>query len=138
MNRITKGSIEAEISNATVKLQREHLGRGATDVRAFLVGDLVIVRCTGIFTPTEARLVATDDGQRLIRQTREELRHIVREEMENSIADVTGAKVLRSYADMNVQASELIEIYVLDEDVEKKLLRQDLDRLGGIMPTKRL
>ena len=54
MTRITKGTMEAEIAAATVRTQREQIGRGATDVRAYVVGEMVIVRCTGILTPAEA------------------------------------------------------------------------------------
>jgi uncharacterized protein YbcI len=136
MNRVTKGTIEAEIAATTVRLQREHQGRGATEVRAFLVGEMVLVRCTGIFTPAETHLTSTEEGKRLIRQTREELRGIVQEELENAVAAIVGCAVLRSYCDMNVEAAELIEVYVLEQDIEKRLLRQDLDRLGGLLPRK--
>lgn len=136
MNRVTKGSIEAEIAATVVRLQRKHLGRGASDVRAFLVGDLVLVRCTDIFTPAEALLTATGEGKRLIQQAREEMRAIVRSELESAVAAITGCEVLRSYCDMNVEAAELIEVYVLEQDMEKSLLRQDLERLGGLLPRK--
>jgi len=50
VNRPIKGSLEAGIANAVVRFQREQQERGATDVRAHLLGDLVLVRCTSIFT----------------------------------------------------------------------------------------
>ena len=136
MSRVTKGSIEAEIAATVVRLQRKHQGRGASDVRAFLIGDLVLVRCTDIFTPGEVLLSGTIEGKKLIRQTREEMRAIVRDELEGAVAAIIGCKVLRSYCDMNVEAAELIEVYVLEQDIEKSLLRQDLDRLGGLLPRK--
>jgi uncharacterized protein YbcI len=136
MSRVTKGSLEAEISSVAVRLQRKHLGRGASDIRAFLIGDLVLVRCTDIFTPAEALLTATDEGKRLIRQTRDEMRGIVRGELESAVSAIVGCAVLRSYWDMNVEAAELVEVYVLEQDIEKSLLRQDLDRLSGVLPRK--
>lgn len=136
MNRPTKGTIEAEVANAVVRFQREQQGRGPTDVRAYLLGDLVLVRCGGIFTPTEARLAASEEGRRLIRSSRQELRFLVRQEIEAVIAEIVGCEVLRSYADIDVEAAEMIEVYVLELDLEKRMLRQDLDRLGGVAPKR--
>lgn len=121
MNRPTKGSIEAEIAGAVVRFQREQQGRGATEVRAHLVGDLILVRCAGIFTPTEARLSATEEGRRLIKSAREELRSINRVEIEAILARIVGSEVLRSYYDVDVEAAEQIEVYVLAVNVERRL-----------------
>lgn len=129
MERATKGSMEAEIANAVVRFQREQQGRGATEVRAHLLGDMVVVRCAGIFTPTEARLSASEEGRRLIKSARQELRSINRAEIEGIIAGLVGCPVVRSYYDVDVDAAEQVEIYMLAQDVEKRLLRQDVDRL---------
>ena len=123
MTRPTKGTIEAEISNAVVRFQREQQGRGPSDARAHLVGELILVRCTGIFTPTEARLAVTDEGRRLIKSARQELRSISHAEIEAVIADIAGCAVLRSYGDLNVEVAEQVEVYVLDADLEKRLAR---------------
>jgi uncharacterized protein YbcI len=132
VNRATKGTIESEAAGAVVRFQREQQGRGPADVRAHLVGDLLLVRCSGIFTPTEAHLAATEEGRRLIKSARQELRSINHADMENILAGIVGCKVIRSYCDVDVEAAEQMEVYVLETDLEKRLLRQDLDRLSGI------
>jgi uncharacterized protein YbcI len=131
--RTTKGSIEAEVANALVRFQREQQGRGATDVRAHLVGDIMIVRSGGIFTPTEAHLAASEEGRRLIKSARQELRAIHRKEVETIVARVAAVEVVRSYYDVDVDSAEQVEVYILSVDVEKRLLRQDVERLtsGG-------
>lgn len=136
VNRQTKGTIEAEVANAVVRFQREQQGRGPSDVRAHVVGDLLLVRCTGIFTPTEAHLAATEEGRRLIKSARQELRSINHAEIEGLIAGIVGCKVVRSYCDVDVQAAEQMEVYVLGADVEKRLLRQDLEQLSGLVPKR--
>ncbi len=123
VNRPTKGTIEAEVSNAIVRFQREQQGRGPTDVRAHLVGDLILVRCAGIFTPTEARLAATDEGRKLIKSARQELRSISHAEIESIVAGIVGCPVVRSYGDISVEAAEQMEVYVLSLDLEKRLMR---------------
>ena len=117
----TKGSVEADIANAVVRFQREQQGRGAADVRAHLLGDMVIVRCGGILTPVEARLLASDEGRRLIKSARIELRSINHAELEALVGAITGAHVLRSYYDLTVEAAEQVEVFMLDSDVEKRL-----------------
>jgi len=123
MERITKGSIESEVASAVVRFQREQQGRGATEVRAHLLGDMVVVRCGGIFTPTEAHLSATEEGRRLIKSARQELRSINRSEIEAIVARIVGIDVSRSYYDVDVDAAEQVEIYMLAADIEKRLLR---------------
>ena len=128
----TKGSIEAEIAKAVVKFHREQQGRGPADVHAHIVGDLVLVQCTGILTINEGKLAVTEEGRRLILSARRELRSINHQEIEETISTIVDAKVQRSYGDVNVEAGEMMEVYVLDADVERRLLRQDLNRLGEI------
>jgi uncharacterized protein YbcI len=136
MNRPTKGTIEAEVANAVVRFHREQQGRGPADVHAHLLGDLILVRSAGIFTPTEMRLAASEEGRRLIKSARQELRSINHGELEGLIAGIIGCRVLRSYGDVNVEAAEQMEVFVLEADLEKRLLRQDLDRLSGLAPKK--
>ena len=132
----TKGTIESEVANAVVKFQREQQGRGATDIRAHLLGDLIVVRCGGIFTQTEAHLAVSDAGRRLIKSARQELRSINRAEIEAIVGQIAGCEVVRSYYDLEVGAAEQVEVYVLSVDVEKRLLRQDVDKLLGIAPKR--
>lgn len=121
MGRLTKGAIEAEVANAVVRYQREQQGRGPSDVRAHLIGDLLVVRCTGILTATETRLLASDEGRKLIRSARQELRSISHRDIEEAVAVIAGCAVLRSYCEVNVEAAEEIEVYVLAEDLERRL-----------------
>lgn len=132
---LTKGTIEADIAGAVVRFQREQQGRGASDVRAHLIGDLVLVRCSGIFTPIEARLLTSDEGRRLIRSSRMELRSINRGQIEDVLAQLVGCPVVRSFYD--VDAGEQVEVYVLALDVERRRLRQEVERLGGVAAAPR-
>ena len=120
-NKPTKGSLEAEIANAVGRFQREQQGRGPTDVRAHLIGELVIVRCSGIFTQTEAHLAATEDGRKLIKSARQELRSINHAEIERIVGTILGCGIRRSYYDVDVDAAEQVEVFVLDVDIEKRL-----------------
>lgn len=130
--QITKGALEAEIANAAVKFQREQMGRGAGQVRAFILGDMAIIRSSEIFTPIEKRLAATQDGLKLIQSSRRELSSINHTEIEGIIADIVQIKVIFSYYDVDVERAEQIEIFIFEKDVEKKMLRGDIDKFSGL------
>jgi uncharacterized protein YbcI len=136
VNRRTKGTIEAEIANAAVRFQREQQGRGPSDVHVHLIGDIVLIRCIGILTPTEVRLATTEEGRRLVRSARQELRAISRMENEALVANVVGCSVVRSYSDVDIEAGEQMEVYVLEADIERRLLRQELDMLNRLGPKR--
>lgn len=132
--RVTKKSIEAGIANAVGRYQREQHGRGAVDVRAHLLSDMVVIRSGGIFTPTEAHLAATEDGRRLIKSARQELRSINRPEMEAIVAAIVESAILRSYYDLDVETAEQVDVLILGEDVEQRLLRDEVERLTRLAP----
>lgn len=119
MNFPSKGALEAEIASAITRFHREQQGRGPNDVRAHLVGDLVLVRCQGIFTPIETNLAASDEGRKLIKSARRELRSINHLEIEEIVGKLAGCAVLRSHCDLSVEAAEQVEVYVLACNLEK-------------------
>jgi len=132
VSRLTRGTIEAQVANAVTQFQREQQGRGPGEVEVHVLGDLILVRSRRIFTVTETRLAATEAGCKLIKSARQELRAITRADQESLISTAAGCKVIRSYGDVDIEAAEQMEVFVLEIDLEKRLLRQELDALGGI------
>ena len=120
MNFPTKGALEADVAAAITRFHREQQGRGPGEVRAFVVSDMILVRCSQIFTPIEAHLSASDEGRKLIKSARQELRSINHDEIETVIGELIGCGVARSYCDLNVEAAEQIEIYILELNLEKQ------------------
>lgn len=123
MDTRTRGAVEADLASAVVKFHREQYGRGPSDIRAALLGDLAIVRCIGVLTPTEVRLASTESGRRLVRSSRQELRSIVHRDVEGIVGAIAGCAVLRSYCDVDVEAGEQLEVYVLERSLEFPLGR---------------
>ena len=116
----SRGSIEAAIAAASVRFQREQQGRGPAEVRAHLLGDMVLVRSTGIFTQTEGHLAGSEEGRRLIKSARHELRSINHLEIESIVAGLVGCPVLRSFYDVDVREGEQMEVFVLAWNLEKQ------------------
>src|SRR5437016_5300254 len=53
----TQGELEAAICDGMTRFEQEHMGRGPKDIRAHLIGDLLVVRLQGVLTAAEQQLV---------------------------------------------------------------------------------
>jgi uncharacterized protein YbcI len=67
----TKGQIEAEISDAFVKFEKEYMGRGPDETKTYIIEDMVVIRLQRVLTPAEQHLAKAGDdarGRTLIKQ----------------------------------------------------------------------
>jgi uncharacterized protein YbcI len=112
----TRGDIEAEVSEAIIKFEREYMGRGPEEARTYIIDDLVIVRLRGVLTPAEKQLAkseSTDQGRSLIKQVRMELLEKARPLLEVLVQDITGQKVKSMHTDISTITGERIIVFSL-------------------------
>jgi uncharacterized protein YbcI len=112
----TKGQMEAEISEAIVKFEREYMGRGPEEARTYLLDDIIIVRLHGVLTPAERQLARSDSeghGRALIKQVRMELLEKARPLLETIIRDITGQTVKSLHTDISTVTGERIIVLSL-------------------------
>lgn len=114
----SKGEIESTIRNAIIKFEQEFLGRGPDDVRAYLVKDLVLVRLKGVLTPAEKQLAKTPEGVEMVKQLRQTLIAQGRDRLCDQIAELTGAKALALFTDIDAHLGERVFVITLDRDLE--------------------
>ena len=69
MERITKGQMEAKISEAIIKFEKDFMGRGPMETDSFIIKDAIFIRLKGVLTPAEEQLAKTSDGAKLIKKT---------------------------------------------------------------------
>ena len=112
--------MEAEVSQAVVKYEREYMGRGPTDARTHLLRDMVIVRLKGILTPAEHQLIRVE-GVELLKEVRTKLLETGRQRLEKSVQEITGLPVVSMHSDLSTKTGERIVIFVLSEDIEERL-----------------
>lgn len=115
-------SIEERIAEVVSRFHEEQQGCLAEETRAYILADMVLVRSSGCYTETEKRLAQSDDGRKLIKSARRELRSLTRRDVEARVAMVMGRKVLRSYWDLDVRLGEQVEVYVLEATREGSVL----------------
>lgn len=121
MNTISKESLELEIANAINRYHREQQGKAPGRIHVVLSGNMVVVLSNDIFTPTEEQLVGSEDGRKIIKSARRELRSLTRESAHAAIASCCGCPVLRSYWDLDVRVGEQLETYILSDDLGRRL-----------------
>ena len=116
----TKGQVEADISMAMTKFEKEHLGRGPKTVRTYIIEDMILIRLIGILTPAEQKLSTEFDGAQIVKQTRRRLIESSRSIIENIIEDTTGAKVQTLHTDISSRTGERIFVLGLDKNLENE------------------
>ncbi len=94
------------------------MGRGPKAIHAHLIGDLLVVRLTGVLTVAEQQLVATlaaAKGRDLLKQVRIHLVETARPVLEAMVHDVTGVKVVSLHHDISTRTGEEIVVFTLAE-----------------------
>lgn len=113
----TKGQIEAEISGAIIRFEKEYMGRGPEETKTYLLEDMIVVRLRGVLTPAEKNLAKSqgdNQGRNLIKQIRAELLEKARCILDVLIQDITGCKVRSLHSDLSTLTGERIIIFTLE------------------------
>jgi uncharacterized protein YbcI len=113
----TKSELEAEISKAIVRFEKEYMGRGPLETRTYLMDDLVLVRLKGVLTPAEHKLVQAEErhrGRDLIKEARQKLLEHGRPCLEAVIKDILGIAVKSMHTDISTKTGERIIVFTLE------------------------
>lgn len=113
----TRGQIESQVAVFINGFEREHMGRGASEVRAYLVEDMLLVRLRGILTPAEQQLAKSesrDRGRELIKQVRLELLNRAQPMLSAGIRDITGVPVRSLHLDISTRFGEKVIVFSLE------------------------
>jgi len=117
----TKGQLEAQIATSITRFEREHLGRGPAEVRAWVIQDLILVRLKQVLTPAEEKLARDPEGYRLVKEVRRQLIEGSRSILDEMIQRLTGVQVASLHSDISVKTGERIIVFTLAENLEAKL-----------------
>lgn len=119
----SKGQAEAAITRAMIQFEREHMGRGPTDARTWIIQDLILVRLQGVLTPAEEKLAQDAEGKALIKQVRTQLIESSRGLLESMVNEITGIKVISLHSDISTHTGERMILLTMDENLEARFGR---------------
>jgi uncharacterized protein YbcI len=118
---MTKGQLEAKISEAIIRFEKEYMGRGPLETRTYIIEDLVLVRIKGVLTRAEQQLALSKEvmqGRQLIKQVRRELIESGKALLHAAISEITGKQVISIHTDISTKTGERVIIFSLDEKFE--------------------
>lgn len=113
----SKGQIEADISEALIKFEKEYMGRGPEETRTYIIDDMVVIRLQRVLTPAEQQLAKVSEdtrGRTLIKQVRTELLEKARPLLEPIIEVITAKKVISLHTDISTVTGERVIIFTLE------------------------
>jgi len=126
--RKTQGEIENVVCRGMCQFQQEYIGRGPSDVRAHLIGDLLVVRLQGVLTAAEQRMVEThsvEQGRDLLKQVRFLLFETAQMQISSMIQVITGSKVVSMHHDISTVTGEEVMIFALSEAPIRRFKKAD-------------
>ena len=112
---MNQGKIEDTINTWFISYQKQLFGRGAESVKTYIIDDMIILRSKGVLTPAERQLSKNHEGKCLIKELRYHLEEILRPELEKTVMEVLGRKIISLHNDISTKTGERIDIIVLDE-----------------------
>ncbi len=115
MNR-TKGQLEADICTAVIKFEKDYMGRGPLETKAYIIDDMVLVRLKNVLTQAELRLSdAPDrrDGRELVKRIRITLLEQGRPLLEAAVEKILGVKVKSLHTDISTVTGERVILFSL-------------------------
>lgn len=117
----TKGQIEAQISESIIKFEKEHMGRGPVETKAYILKDMIFVRLKKVLTPAEEHLSKSPTGAEMIKKIRVQLLESSREFLEKMIIEITGCQIKSLHTDISTRTGERIIVFTLDKSLEDEL-----------------
>ncbi|PKM62717.1 MAG: hypothetical protein CVU97_03860 [Firmicutes bacterium HGW-Firmicutes-21] len=121
---MTKGQLEAKISEAISKFEIEYMGRGPKNIRTYIINDMIIVRLTGFLSPSEQKLTDNSQGIELFKKVRTSLFEGGRGYLETLIIDVIGVAIISTYSDISTKTGEKIIVITTNRNLEELITKK--------------
>ncbi len=107
------GSLLAQISNAMVRIYKEHWGKGPTKARTIYTEDIVLTRLEEVFTKAEATLIRAGREEE-VRNMRIAFQRELEHEFVGAVERLTGRKVQAFVSEIHAATNMGIELFVLE------------------------
>ena len=119
--RMTKGQMEAKISEAFSRFEIEYMGRGPRQIKTYILQDMIIVRMIGFLSPSEKKLAETPQGVEQIKKLRAMLFEGVSAEVEAMILPIVNMDIASIHSDVSTKSGEKIVLITLGKNLEERL-----------------
>jgi len=118
---MTKGQLEARLSEAISRFEIECMGRGPEKIRTTILGDMIIVRQQGFLSKAEKNLALTREGVERIKGLRTALFENARQNLVETVNDVVSGTVVSTFSDVSTRTGEKIVVIIMDRNIEEQI-----------------
>ncbi len=117
---MTKGQVEAKISEAVSRFEIEYMGRGPKQIRTQILQDLIIIRLKGFLSQSEQKLAENAQGVELLKKVRMLLFENSRGYLVSLIREVVDLDVISTHSDVSTKTGEKIIVITVSENLEER------------------
>jgi uncharacterized protein YbcI len=110
---VALGAVAAAISNDVVRVLHTRTGRGPTQAKTVISGDIVVCMLSDTLTVGERTLV-NDGAEQSVLDTRKLYQAAMREDLSASVMARTGRRVIAFMSDNHIDPDVAIEAFVLE------------------------
>lgn len=115
---MTKGQLEAKLSEAISKFELEYMGRGPKLIKTYIINDMIIIRLYGVLSPSEQKLTDNPQGIELFKKVRSSLFEGGRGYLETLIKDIINVAIVSTHSDISTKTGEKVIIITTDRNIE--------------------
>src|SRR3954451_12251982 len=109
------GPLASDISNAIVRLVREHWGKGPMQTKTLLHDDVVITVLKGGFTHAEKTLYNAGKGS-VLQEGRRAMQDVLEREMRAAVERLTGRRVSSFMSSNHHDPDVSVEVFMLESE----------------------
>ena len=117
----TRGEVEASVCEGVAHFMQEFMGRGPTEIRTHLIGNLLLVRLQGILTPAESSLAAVqppEKGRDMLKTVRGYLIETSRPRIDVLVCEATGLRCVSMHHDISTVTGEEVFVFTLSGEID--------------------
>lgn len=118
---MTKGQIEARISEGVSRFEVEFMGRGPQKIRTIIVGDLVIIRLIGFLSQAEKQVVDTPEGVELLKKMRNMLFERNLPHFKKAVNEILPYEIQSTHSDISTVTGEKMIILTFEKNIEETI-----------------
>lgn len=111
---------EAVISDEVMAFQRKIFGRGPDRIHTYIIDALAVVRCCGVLTVFERRLVDTVQGRSMVRDLREQVFRSGAEELSGRLEGCTGRRILYIHSSLSPERDEWVYVIEFEDEAGER------------------
>ncbi|MFO7644130.1 MAG: DUF2294 domain-containing protein, partial [Desulfosarcina sp.] len=104
------------ICEAVIRFEKEFMGRGPLETKAYIIEDMVLVRLRNVLTQAELKLAGVSeskDGRELVKRIRIALLEQGRPLLEDAVEKILGVTVESLHTDISTVTGERVILFSL-------------------------